>query len=112
MRSCRADPAALALPLVSSGGQFSAHAPEHVLLAVLSFWNRYSVRPLPCTREVPSLPCRVLSVADAAAAWLTEPAARHSATAAARAIRKCGIRLWVRVRIPRPTRASTARFGP
>ena len=33
-------PLAFGLPLVSSGGQFVAHAPEHALLPFLSFSNR------------------------------------------------------------------------
>jgi ABC-type sugar transport system permease subunit len=44
----------LGFPLVVSGGHSLAQAPSHLLIVPLSAWNRYSVRPLPSTRTLPS----------------------------------------------------------
>jgi hypothetical protein len=59
---------ALGLPLVSSGGQFWAQAPEQVLLPCLSLAKRYSVWDLPSTTMLPSELVPVLTVAGLLAA--------------------------------------------
>jgi hypothetical protein len=53
---------ALGAPLVSSGGQFCAQAPEQALLPFRSFWKRYSVWDLPSTTILPSELVPVLTV--------------------------------------------------
>src|SRR3954447_21311384 len=45
---------AVAPPFVVSGGHTLAHAPPHALALPLSASNRYSVRPVPSTRILPS----------------------------------------------------------
>src|SRR6266498_3908413 len=45
----------VAAPLPWSGGQAAAQAPAQADWLGWSFWNRYSVRPLPSTRIDPSL---------------------------------------------------------
>ncbi len=44
-----------AWPVVTTGGQATAHAPLHSLVVPESFSNRYRVRPCESTRIVPSL---------------------------------------------------------
>ena len=46
---------ALGVPLVWSTGHAAAHAPAQADWLGWSFSNRYSVRPLPSTRIIPSL---------------------------------------------------------
>jgi len=46
--------ATVGFPLVVSGGHSLAQAPAQLLIVPLSAWNRYSVRPLPSTRTLPS----------------------------------------------------------
>src|SRR3954471_19903569 len=62
-RADEAPPPALGLAPALAGGQLAAHAPEHFDLFLVSFSNRYSVRPLASTRIVPSDVCRALIVA-------------------------------------------------
>jgi hypothetical protein len=53
------------------GGHRLAHAPEHVLVVLLSAANRYSVRPRLSTRILPSLE-EASSTVDVALAALVE----------------------------------------
>src|SRR4051794_23206323 len=67
-----------AVPPAFRPGQMLRHAPEQLLLLVLSASNRYSVRPLASTRYVPSGPFFVLTAdpappADVAADAEPEP---------------------------------------
>src|SRR5581483_8742448 len=45
-------------PLTVSGGQAAAHGPEQVEVLLLSASHRYSARPFPSTRAMPSIPER------------------------------------------------------
>ncbi len=59
---------ALGVPLLGSTGQAETQAPLQADWLGWSFWNRYSVRPLPSTRIDPSLVLVVETVA-----WLACP---------------------------------------
>ena len=63
IRDAVAPAPAFGVPVVVSGGQAFAQAPKHVLLAPLSFSNRYSVRPCASTRILPSLVARTPTTA-------------------------------------------------
>jgi hypothetical protein len=99
------DPA-VGVPLVSSGGQAAAHAPEHVEVVPVSAANRYSARPWALVRYLPIEPVLtftvtcpvpvglglgvgvgVLAAAGVATAATTPSAATASATEAGRARR-------------------------
>jgi hypothetical protein len=54
------------MPLLWSTGQAAAQAPLQADWSDWSFSNRYSVRPLPSTRIVPSLLLAVATVPDGA----------------------------------------------
>src|SRR6478672_4493931 len=41
-------------PVACSGGQLTAQAPRHVLVVLVSFLNKYRVRPRELTRTLPS----------------------------------------------------------
>jgi hypothetical protein len=44
------------MPLTVTGGQVAAHAPEQVEVVLLSASNRYRLRPLASTRNLPGIP--------------------------------------------------------
>src|SRR5512142_2419708 len=74
-------PAACGAPVVTSGGQFAAQAPVHVEVAVLSFSNRYSVRPSTAVKKVPRSPVAVVTVALVPAALGTAAGAEEAGLA-------------------------------
>ena len=84
MPAC-ACPAACGAPVVTSGGQFTAQAPVHVEVALVSFSNRYNVRPSPAVKKVPSEPFAVVTVATAPAALGAAAGAEEAGLCAARA---------------------------
>lgn len=65
-----APPDALGFPVVVSGGQPCAHAPEQLDLFLLSAIHRYSVLPFGPTRNVPSELCDVFTMTAVADAFV------------------------------------------
>src|SRR4051812_3174495 len=68
---------AIGLPLGRTGGQAAAHPPVHALAPAVSFWKRYTVRPLASSRICPRPLCSTPTVAGRpSAAFAGVPSAR------------------------------------
>ena len=74
-------PETVAVPVVVTGGQAAAHAPEQEDWFMASFANSYTVRPEPSVRNVPADPELVLITVAEPAAPAGEAAAAELAAA-------------------------------
>jgi len=75
-------PDPVGLPVVVSGGQAWAHAPEQLDLPLASATHRYSARPEPLVRNVPVEPWVTLTTAPEAATFVAVEEADEVAEAA------------------------------